>query len=337
MSPRAWIAFASVSFLWGIPYLFIRVAVDGGIPPVFLAWSRVVLGGLLLVAIAHRARLLGTLRGRWRWVATYAVIEITIPFPLIAAGEQHVSSSIAAILIAAVPLIVAGLALRFEHSERATGRRLVGLLVGFSGVVALVGIDVAGDPDELLGAGAILLAAVGYSAAPMIMQRKLAGIDPRAIMAGSLTVAALVLTPFALLAPPAGDVTGDAWISIVVLGVLCTALAFVLFGTLVMDVGVGRASVITYVAPIFALAGGIIVLGEEPGPGALLGLLLILAGSWLSTDGRLPPALTGRLGGRWGLKGPAASAPDGPRSSPAPSDAPPASPSDSARSASSAR
>src|SRR5688572_25336050 len=107
MSPRAWFAFASVSFLWGIPYLFIRVAVDGGISPTFLAWSRVVLGGALLLAIAHHANLLGTLRGRWRWVATYAVIEISIPFPLIAAGEQYVSSSIAAILIAAVPLIVA--------------------------------------------------------------------------------------------------------------------------------------------------------------------------------------------------------------------------------------
>ena len=337
MSPRAWIAFASVSFLWGIPYLFIRLAVDGGIPPVFLAWSRVVLGGLLLVAIARQAGLLGTLRGRWRWVAAYAVIEISIPFPLIAAGEQHVSSSIAAILIAAVPLIVAGLALRFDHSERVTGLRLAGLLIGFSGVVALVGIDVAGDPDELLGAGAILLAAVGYAAAPMIMQRQLTGIDPRAIMAGSLTVAAVVLTPFALLAPPPGDVSTDAWISIVVLGIFCTALAFVLFGTLVMDVGVGRASVITYVAPIFALAGGIVVLGEEPGPGAILGLMLILTGSWLSTDGRLPPALTGRLGGRWGLKDPAASAPDGPRSSSEPSDAPPASPSGSGRSASSGR
>jgi drug/metabolite transporter (DMT)-like permease len=337
VSPRAWIAFASVSFLWGIPYLFIRVAVDGGISPTFLAWARVVLGGLLLLAIAHRAGLLGTLRGRWRWVAAYAVIEITIPFPLIAAGEQYVSSSIAAILIAAVPLIVAGLALRFDATERVSGLRLAGLLIGFSGVVALVGIDVAGNADELLGAGAILLAAVGYAAAPMIMQRKLAGLDPRAIMAGSLLVAALVLTPFAALAPPDGDVSTDAWISIVVLGVFCTALAFVLFGTLVLDVGVGRASVITYVAPVFALAGGIVVLGESPGPGALVGLLLILAGSWLSTDGRLPPALTGRLGGRWGLKAPESSSSDAPRSSPGPSGAPPASPSGSGRSASSAR
>ena len=335
MSARAWIAFASVSFLWGIPYLFIRVAVDGGIPPAFLAWARVVLGGLLLLAIAHRAGLIGTLRGRWRWVAAYAVIEISIPFPLIAAGEKHVSSSIAAILIAAVPLIVAGLALRFEPAERVSGLRLAGLLIGFSGVVALVGIDVAGDRDELLGAGAILLAAVGYAAAPMIMQRKLAGIDPRAIMAGSLVIAAVVLTPFALVAPPAAGVGTDAWISIVVLGIFCTALAFVLFGTLVQDVGVGRASVITYVAPIFALAGGIVVLGEQPGAGAIAGLLLILAGSWLSTDGRLPPALTGRVGGRWGLRSPESNARGAPRSSPAPSDAPAAAPSGSGRSASS--
>ena len=156
MSARAWVAFASVSFLWGIPYLFIKIAVDDGVPPAFLAWVRVSMAAAILLGLSWRAGLLGTLRGRFRWLSFYAVVEICVPFPLIAAGEQHVSSSLAAILIAAVPLIVAVLAIRFDAGERAEGRRLVGLLIGFSGVIALVGIDVAGRTEELLGAGAIL-------------------------------------------------------------------------------------------------------------------------------------------------------------------------------------
>src|ERR1044071_1726579 len=126
MSARAWISFASISVLWGIPYLFIKVAVDDGIPPAFLAWFRVTLAALLLGAIAWRAGTLGSLRPHLRILAAYAVIEICIPFPLIAAGEERVDSSLAAILIAAVPLIIAVLALRFDASERVRGSRLIG-------------------------------------------------------------------------------------------------------------------------------------------------------------------------------------------------------------------
>ncbi len=291
MSKRAWFCFFAVSVLWGIPYLFIKVAVDDGVPPAFLAWVRVTLAALLLGALAWRLGLLGQLRGRWRVVAIYAVIEVAIPFPLIGAGEQFVSSSLAAILIASVPLIVALLAIRFDQAERATGRRLVGLLIGFTGVIALVGIDVAGDGRELLGAGAILLAALGYAIGPMLLKRKLADLDPRALMAGAMAVATIVLAPAAVAAPPTERLSTDAVIAIVVLGVLCTAAAFVLFGALVAEVGPGRATVITYVAPMVAVGLGIAVLGERPGAGAIAGLLLIIAGSWLSTSGRLPPGL----------------------------------------------
>ena len=152
MSTRAWTSFAAVSVLWGIPYLFIKVAVEDGVPPAFLAWARVLLAALVLCALAWHRGLFASLRGRWRWVVFYAVVEISIPFPLIAAGEQHVSSSLAAILIAAVPLIIAVLAIRFDADERVRGARLIGLLMGFTGVIALVGIDVAGRSDELLGA-----------------------------------------------------------------------------------------------------------------------------------------------------------------------------------------
>ncbi len=292
MSGRAWFAFFSVSVLWGIPYLFIKVAVDDGVPPAFLAWTRVTLGALILGAIAWRLGLLASLRGRGRALLLYALFEIVIPFPLIAAGEQRVSSSLAAILIASVPLIVALLALRIDHSERVTGARLVGLFVGFAGVIALVGIDVAGSADELVGTAAILLAAIGYAVGPMLLKLHLADVDPRATMAGALAIASVALTPAAIVAPPSAAVSGEAIASLAVLGVLCTAAAFVFFGALVSEVGPGRALVITYVAPVVAVGLGVAVLGERPGAGAIAGLLLIIAGSWLSTDGRLPPGLT---------------------------------------------
>jgi drug/metabolite transporter (DMT)-like permease len=292
VSARAWMAFGAVSTLWGIPYLFIKVAVDDGVPPLFLAWVRVTLGAAVLLLVAWRAGVLGTLRGRWTWVSFYAVIEICIPFPLIAAGEKHVASSLAAILIASVPLIIALLALRFDHSERVGGRRLVGLFIGLGGVVALVGIDVGGQSEELLGAGAVLLAAVGYAIGPMMLKRKTSDLDPRAMMAGALVAASVVLLPFGLASTPASTPSTEAILSLAVLGVFCTAAAFVFFGMLIVDAGPSRASVITYVAPVVAVALGVTVLGERPGVGAVAGLLLILAGSWLSTDGRLPPGLS---------------------------------------------
>jgi drug/metabolite transporter (DMT)-like permease len=223
------------------------------------------------------------------WILAYATVEMVGPFPLIAAGEQHVDSSIAAILIATVPLLIALLALRFDHTERPTRTRMLGMLIGLAGVVALVGIDLSGETSELLGAGAVMLAAVGYAAGPMIIKRHLLDYDPRATMAASLTVAAVLLTPAGLLTIPGSVPPADAFASLIVLGVLCTATAFVILMVLVSEVGAGRASIITYINPVIAVALGVIVLSESPGAGAIAGLLLILAGSWLATDDRLPP------------------------------------------------
>jgi drug/metabolite transporter (DMT)-like permease len=291
MSARAWTGFAALSLLWGVPYLFIKVAVDGGMSPAFVAWVRVVLAAVILLALAARAGVLPTVRGHWRWLAIYGLIEIAIPFPLIAAGEQHVSSSLAAILIAAVPLFVALLAIRFDHAERATGSRLAGLLIGLTGVVVLMGIDVAGKRDEMLGAAAILVAALGYAAAPMVLKRKFGHLDSRAAMGTSLAIAGIALTPFAALAPPEAMPDADVLASLAVLGIACTALALVILTALIVEIGPGRALVITYINPVIAVALGVVILDEHLGPGSVIGLLLIIAGSWLSTDGRLPPRL----------------------------------------------
>jgi drug/metabolite transporter (DMT)-like permease len=287
-----------MAFLWGIPFLFIKVAVDDGVPPVFLAWARIVIAAVVLLALAWRAGTLRTVRGNWRWIAIFAVLEISLPFPLIAYGEQHVDSSLAAIIIAASPLIVAVIAFLVAPSERVSARRSVGLVIGFTGVVVLMGLDLTGSTDAMVGALAILLAAAGYAAGVMIIRLRLGGIDARAAMGTSLAIAGVLLTPIAALAPPETAPSAAAWASIAVLGLLCTALAFVVYSFLVADIGPGRAIVITYIAPVVALALGVAVLDESPGPGAIVGLLLILAGSWISTDGRTPPGLATLLARR---------------------------------------
>jgi drug/metabolite transporter (DMT)-like permease len=295
MSGRAWIAFAAVSLVWGVPYLFIKIAVDGGMPAIALAWARIGLGAAMLLLFARFAGTLPSLRGRWRWLAVFAVVEFVFPFPLIAAGEETIDSGTAAILIATAPLVVAMLALRFEPAERVDGRRLTGLLIGLAGVVALVGIDLGSEAGQLLGIAAVLAAAVGYAIGAMLLKRHLSDLDPAASMGASLGIAAAVLTPLALLTLPSASPSGGALASVAVLGLLCTGAAMVLMAVLVREAGPGRALVVTYVNPVIAVGLGVIFLGESPGAGAVAGLLLILAGSWLSTDGRLPPGLRARL------------------------------------------
>jgi drug/metabolite transporter (DMT)-like permease len=288
MSRRAWGAFAAVSVLWGLPYLFIKIADDGGMPPLDLAWARIALGAAVLVAIAWRAGTLPSLRGYGPWLLAFAVAEIAIPFPMIAAGEVHVASSTAAILIATTPLLIALLSLRFEPSERVTGPRLVGLLVGLAGVAFLVGVDVSGDSHELLGVGAVLIAACGYATGPLILKRKLADLDPTAMMGACLVIAAVLLTPLAAITLPGTAPSAGAFASVVVLGLFCTALALVLMAILIGAAGPSRASVITYINPVIALALGVVFLSEEPGAGTLVGLALILLGSWRATVGPRP-------------------------------------------------
>jgi drug/metabolite transporter (DMT)-like permease len=288
MSRRAWGAFAAVSVLWGLPYLFIKIADDGGMPPLDLAWTRIALGAVVLVAIAWRAGTLPSLRGHLPWLLAFAIAEIAVPFPMIAAGEKHVASSTAAIVIATVPLIIALLSLRLEPSERVTGPRLLGLLVGLGGVAFLVGVDVSGDGAELLGVGAVLIAACGYAIGPLILKRKLADLDPIAMMGACLVIAAVLLTPLAAITLPSSSPSAGAFASVVVLGLFCTALALVLMAILIGLAGPSRASVITYINPVIALALGVVFLAEEPGAGTLVGLALILGGSWLATVGPAP-------------------------------------------------
>ena len=291
MTTRGWALFAALGLIWGIPYLLIAIAVDE-LSPGFVAFARVALAFLVLLPLAlHRGAFHGLAAGgRWRWLVLYALVEIAVPFPLIGWGETRITSSLAAILIATVPLMVAVIAIGFDPAERAHGTRLAGLVLGFAGVVALLGLDVAGRPGELLGAAAILVAAFGYACGPLLIKHRLADVDPVGPICGSLGIAAIALAPLAVLAPPSEAPSAGAIASVVVLGVICSALAFLLLFALIAEVGPGRATVITYVNPAVAVLLGVGLRDETIGATAIAGLVLVLAGSWLATGGRLPGA-----------------------------------------------
>ena len=273
-----------MSAVWGIPYLFIKIAVDHGLDPLLVAWGRVALGAVVLLPFAWRAGALAGLRRKWRWIAAFAVSEIVIPFPLISYGELHVSSSLAAILIASLPLFIAALTLWIEPEERISAPRLAGLVCGLAGVVLLVGIDVAGSGKELLGAACVLVATLGYAGGPMIIRHRLSELDPRGVSGAALAAGAIMLAPSLVLLPGAHP-TASALASVAVLGIVCSALAFVLFFALIVEAGPTRASVITYINPAVAVVLGVIVLDEHLGAASLGGLALILAGSWVATRG----------------------------------------------------
>jgi drug/metabolite transporter (DMT)-like permease len=256
-----------------------------------VAWSRIALGAAVLTPVAWRVGAFRGVRERWRWVVFFAVVELTIPFLLIPVGERYISSSLAAILIAAVPLTIAVMSIKYNPSERVTGSRLAGLFVGLAGVVALVGIDVAGKPKELLGAGCMVVATVGYAAGPMIIRTKMADLHPMGPVAASLIIASLILAPAGLIAAPGAVPDADVIASIAVLGVACTAIALATMFFLVAEAGPSRASIITYVNPVIAVALGVAFLGESLGAASVAGLLLILAGSYLATGGKPPSGL----------------------------------------------
>ncbi len=282
MTTRAWVLFALSSIIWGVPYLFIKMAVDAAVPPAFVAWARVALGAALLFPIALRRGALRGLRGHVWAIAAYTATEIAVPFVLIAVGEQHISSSLAAILVATMPLQLALLAFWLSPADKPTGLRVVGLVIGLGGVIALLGVDVGGRPNELLGAVLVLLATLGYAAAPLIVSRHLAGLDPLGPVTVSLVLATIALLPAALLRPPHGIPTPAALVAIAVLGVVCTVLGLVIFFQLIAEAGASRASIITYVNPVVAVVVGVLALHEHVGLMSLLGLLLILGGSWLA-------------------------------------------------------
>jgi drug/metabolite transporter (DMT)-like permease len=288
MTSRAWLLFVLSSLIWGVPYLFIKIAVDAGVAPAFVAWSRIALAAAVLLPLAVRRKVLQGLHQRATAIIGYTACEVAVPFVLISIGEQYISSSLTAILVATMPLMVALLSPRLIPGERLSGARLLGLIIGLAGVVGLVGFDVAGRATELLGAALVLVATLGYAIAPIIVSCRLADLDPLGPVTASLLFASVALFPPAIAGFPPHLPPASALIAVAVLGIICTAIGLIVFFRLIAEAGPSRASVITYVNPVVAVLVGVVALGERLTLASVVGLGLILAGSWVSTGGSHP-------------------------------------------------
>jgi drug/metabolite transporter (DMT)-like permease len=279
MTRRSWALFAAMCVIWGVPYLLIRVAVRD-FSPGTLVFVRTAIGGLVLLPFAlGRGGFVPVLR-RWRPLLAFTVIEVAVPWLLLSDAERVLSSSLSGLLVAAVPLVgvvVARIAGADEHSGGAL--RYLGLLLGLVGVVLLLGLDVG-----QLRTGALLevaVVAVGYAVAPVIMSRRLADLPSIPVIAASLLLTAVGYLPYALLHWPQSISSKVAW-SVVGLGVVCTALAFVVFFALISAIGPARATVFTYVNPAVAVLLGVLLLDERFTLGIAVGFPLILIGSVLA-------------------------------------------------------
>lgn len=286
MTPRGWFLLISLGIIWGLPYLFIKIAVET-FSPTSLVFVRVLLAAIVLVPIVTYKRQWRTLRGHGGWVVVFALIEMAFSWTALNWAEQSVTSSFAALFIATVPAATAILARMFGLDDRLTGTRLVGLGVGFLGVGLLVGLDLTGS--SLLAIAALALTVVCYALGPIIIDKKLSGPPSLAVIAASMLVNAIIFAPLALLTWPAEPIPASAWGSVAVLGIVCSAIAFIFFFALIAEVGPSRGTLITYINPVVAVILGIIVLSEPVTPGLIAGFPLILIGSWLAT--RRAPAL----------------------------------------------
>ena len=295
MSRRGWALFIALSVIWGIPYLLIKVA-DGGVSVPVLVFARVSTGALLLLPVTLRRGRLRALRPCLKWLAAFAAVEVILPWLLLSTAEQHLSSSLSGLLIAAVPVIGVGVARLAGDHERLSATRWAGLALGLAGV-ALLGGGVSGRAAavpvlEVLGT------ALCYAIGPVIADRKLAGADDLAVTAVSLTMATLVYAPAAALTWPHAIPPTQVLGAVAVLAVVCTALAFVLYFRLIAEAGAARATVITYVNPAVAVVLGAAVLGERVTPAVVISFALILAGSVLATRALRPAGRYGP-GRRW--------------------------------------
>ena len=280
MTRRGGLLFAALCVIWGVPYLLIKVAVRD-LTPATLVFLRTSLGALILMPLAFRRGQVRQLLPHWRPVIAYTVAEIGVPWIFLADAERRLSSSLTGLLVAAVPIVGAVLSTFTGGKERFDGRRGLGFAIGLVGLVTLLGFDPAGaDP---LTIGEMTLVVLGYAVGPMIVARRLQGVPTLAVVAVSLMLAAVGYAPFGLAQLPAELPSPAVLVSVLVLGAVCTALAFLIFFELIAEIGPVRATVVAYVNPAVAVALGVLLLGEAFTPATAAAFVLILGGSFLAT------------------------------------------------------
>jgi len=279
MTKRGWALFVALGIIWGMPYLLIRIAVES-LDPLVVAFGRTLIGALLLLPLALRRKALAPAFRHWPALLAFTLVEISGPWLLIGHAETRINSSTTGLLIAMVPMMSAVLAAWLGH-ERIESRRIAGLAIGFAGVAALVGLDVR--VSDWLAVIALAIACLGYAVGPIIINRKLREVPAIGVITGSLLLATLLYAPFAAFLAPE-HVAAAAIGSVFGLGILCTAIAFVIFFALIAEAGPARATVIAYVNPLVAILLGVLFLGEPFTLGMGLGFPMVIVGSILATS-----------------------------------------------------
>ena len=279
---RAYLLFAAMCVIWGIPYLLIRVAVRH-LDPSVLVLGRTAIAALLLIPLAAARGEIRPVLARWKPLLVFDAIEIAIPWVLLSSAERRLSSSFTGLMIAAVPLVGV-----LVTRERLGAWSLGGLVLGMAGVAALLGLDVGAV--SAVGVLEVAGVVVGYAVGPIVLARHLRGLPALGVIATSLALTAIAYAPIAAFAWPSSMPSAKVVGSVVTLAVICTALAFVVFFELIAEIGPVRATVITYVNPAVAAALGVSILGERFTTGMGVGFVLILVGSVLAAR-RPTPAL----------------------------------------------
>ncbi len=289
---RYWPMLLLLASLWGASYLFIKVAVEDIPPAPMMAVRTLLAAAVLLCYLAWRlgwARAAADLRAAWRHCVVLGVLNAALPFWLIAWGEQHIDSGLAAVVQASVPIFNALILLRVIPHQRLSTSRILGLAIGIVGVAVVTGIHPSGGAMAMVGALAIVASSLSYAGAGVYGQLAVSGTAGPVLAAGSMLVGGVILLPFALfqLPPSAPDLAATA--SLLALTLLGTALAqLVLFRMLALH-GSARLSLVTYLMPGFALVYGALILDERLTFSTLGGLALILAGVALASGAvRLP-------------------------------------------------
>jgi len=282
LSKTGWSRFAILGFIWGIPYLFLKVAVEE-ISPAVVVLGRVGIGALILLPIALHRRVLFIPRKYWPFVLLYTVTELIGPWYFITSAEQKITSGLAGLLIATTPIWAALLASIFGDKSVWHTSRLFGLIVGFIGVIAVVGIESLSGRQDIVAIGMVILAAMGYAYAINMITRRIPDVSGLGLNTWAMIITAIAFLPFAIATWPATTPSLEAMGSVVVLGVVCTAIAFVVFFKLVAEVGPPRASLITYLNTAVAVLLGVVILDEPFTLGIAIGLPLVLIGSYFAS------------------------------------------------------
>lgn len=286
---KGWILFAVMAVVWGITYLFIKEAVQSVTPPAVVA-GRTLLGAVVLLPFALRSGALKAAWKHWPWVLAFGLVEMAGPFLLLSHAETQLPSGLTGLLVATVPLFAVLIALLRGDRSALAPVRLGGLLLGFAGVAVVVagpGLFPQG-PASVFAIGEVMLTALLYAIAPFIIASKLSDVPSIGTITLALFAIGIGYLPAALLTQHELPTVRSA-VSLLLLGIICTAVAFVAFFALIREVGPVRAPLFTYVNPVVAITLGTILLSEPITPGLLLGFPLIIVGCWFAaaTGGRL--------------------------------------------------